>query len=115
MSAPPRPYDDPHRSCTHRRYQMTCEEYDALRISQGGVCGVCAGTNGTRLAIDHDHALGTWAVRGLVCHYCNTGPLSMTDRGLWREAPMVKQYKASAWHLTHRTERRALLAYVEEK
>jgi hypothetical protein len=49
---------------------MTCEDYDALEARSGNRCELC-GAEGTRLGIDHDHALGWRAARGLLCPKCN--------------------------------------------
>lgn len=57
-----------------RKLGVTLEEYDALFEAQGGVCAICLGPpngkSGDLFHIDHDH--GTGALRGLLCHYCNT-------------------------------------------
>lgn len=61
-----------HRRAAHLRltYGMTVEEYDAMAASQSGRCAICKAET-DNLRIDHDHA--TDAVRGLLCHSCNTG------------------------------------------
>jgi hypothetical protein len=55
-------------------YGITPEEYEALLTAQGGGCKVCAappeGEKHKCLHVDHDHTTG--AVRGLLCHRCNT-------------------------------------------
>lgn len=54
-------------------YGMTLEEFDELLDSQGGVC-ICGATRPggqwQTFHVDHDHQTG--AVRGLLCHGCNT-------------------------------------------
>jgi hypothetical protein len=56
-----------------KRYKLSSEDYNALLISQGGVCAICGrpSTNGRRLHIDHCHTTGR--VRGLLCLSCNRG------------------------------------------
>lgn len=60
-------------------YGLTGEEYETLRLHQGGRCHMCGETRapGYSWHVDHDHAvekhLGNRAsVRGLVCARCNT-------------------------------------------
>ncbi|MFE5868826.1 endonuclease domain-containing protein [Streptomyces roseifaciens] len=62
-----------HTSCYHTSYALTCSEYDDLLLRAGGQCMLCKirPRSGRSLNIDHDHALGGWAVRGLVCDRCN--------------------------------------------
>jgi hypothetical protein len=65
-------------SCTvHRKYLLTCQDYDSLWERSGGACEVC-GTSGN-LVIDHDHRYGRAAVRGLLCNRCNQN-LGVLDR-----------------------------------
>lgn len=52
-----------------RRYGITIEEYDALFVTQSGLCSICAGESERWLVIDHDHNTGQ--VRGLLCWQCN--------------------------------------------
>lgn len=55
---------------TVRKYGVTLEAYEALRIAQGGRCAICQKQPEIRpLDIDHDHATGE--VRGLLCSNCN--------------------------------------------
>jgi hypothetical protein len=62
--------------CTgHKRYLLTCDEYDALWARAGGACEACGFVPDCRerhLVIDHDHKYGTSAVRGLICQWCNS-------------------------------------------
>ncbi|AKU44929.1 EndoVII [Mycobacterium phage Barriga] len=48
-------------------YDLSLEEYDAIKDYQGGKCAICQrATGATRaLAVDHDHATGY--VRGTIC------------------------------------------------
>lgn len=87
-----------HQSCNHKVYALTCEQYERLLKRAGGRCEMC-GRPGFlsakgRLAIDHDHELGWWAVRGLLCNRCNT-----QFRRSWM-AEARAQYLPKAWHLT---------------
>lgn len=64
-----------HETHQHLCYGLTCEQYEALIAESAGQCQTCpcpssASTRG-KLAIDHDHKVGDWAVRGLLCHRCN--------------------------------------------
>lgn len=66
---------------------MTAARYNAMALSQGGVCAVChkpetrqtADGRVFRLTVDHDHRCcrGAYScgacVRGMLCHNCNTG------------------------------------------
>jgi hypothetical protein len=66
------------------RYGLTWEAYTGLHSSQGGACAICAEPITLEINdrlksahIDHDHESGV--VRGLLCHYCNTGLGYMRD------------------------------------
>jgi hypothetical protein len=94
VMAETRGHDDGARCLNHRRYKLSCDQYDDLLKRSGGVCEICrrplARTRGSRLAIDH---LGPfWAVRGLLCNGCNG--LLQDDRADFRTAA---EYLASAW------------------
>lgn len=61
-----------------RNYGISDEEYQALKIAQGGVCAICGQSEirihkGAQmdLCVDHDHETGE--VRGLLCWHCNAG------------------------------------------
>lgn len=61
------------RKRTLSAYGLTPEDYDKMLLSQNGVCAICGSEPGgrwKRLFVDHDHVTG--AVRGLLCHLCNT-------------------------------------------
>jgi cell division protein FtsI/penicillin-binding protein 2 len=55
-----------------RKFGILIADYDALLVSQNGVCAICRKTcpSGRRLAVDHCHDTGK--VRGLLCTPCNT-------------------------------------------
>ena len=68
------------KKCNLRRnYGLTVGDYEELKSSQGNVCAICGKAerlvrkDGTprELHVDHNHDTGK--VRGLLCHYCNTG------------------------------------------
>jgi hypothetical protein len=59
-----------HASCYHVSYSLTCAEYDDLLAVARGCCMACK-ERAAPLCLDHDHELGWWAVRGLVCRSCN--------------------------------------------
>lgn len=56
-------------------YGLTLDNFQELLDRQGGACGICRDSlkPGPGTHIDHDHALGTKAVRGLLCRACNLG------------------------------------------
>lgn len=87
-----------HPSCYHVGYSLSCNEYDDLIRIASGCCRLCS-TPTTPLYIDHDHTLGNWAVRGLVCHRCNQS-LRHVEAGNRPPTVEVTNYLNSAWHLT---------------
>lgn len=63
-----------------RAYNISLETYEGLLAAQGGVCAICGGAPngiGECYHVDHDHATG--AIRGLLCHSCNTGIGALGD------------------------------------
>lgn len=63
-------------------YGITTAEYEALRAAQGGRCAICGAIStgcgaAAELFVDHDHATG--AIRGLLCHGCNSALGLMGD------------------------------------
>lgn len=74
------------RTNLKRYYNISIEQYENLLATQGGVCAVChtddPGARGRYFHIDHDHlhcpggarSCGA-CIRGLLCHYCNIGPV----------------------------------------
>lgn len=63
-------------------YGVTREQYDAMYVSQGGVCAICGALpyhdkRQKKLNVDHDHATGH--VRGLLCGRCNRAIGLMLD------------------------------------
>lgn len=59
-----------------KNYNILPERYEEMILEQSGLCAICnnppPGThkNNQKLYVDHDH--NTSAVRGLLCHYCNS-------------------------------------------
>lgn len=71
-------------------YGLSPEQVDELYVRQQGACAICGQSEKNlirgrilRLAIDHCHSTG--AVRGLLCHQCNTG------LGNFRDNPALLQ------------------------
>jgi len=94
---------------THTHYEMTCDEFEALRARAGGRCEVCRRlpeeTGAKKLFIDHDGQYGTAAVRGLLCGRCNNrlGMLENPDyrRSFVRDprARGLHEYLRNAWFM----------------
>lgn len=99
------------KTCTHRVYGMTCEQFEDLRRRAGDLCEMC-GVDYHPLVIDHDHTVNTGfppevllttgrdGVRGLICPKCNSH-MRFIDNG---ERPMderTQRYLDRAWHLTN--------------
>jgi len=78
------------RVCAHRTYKLTCLEFDDLENRARGRCERC-GTTGGQLVIDHDHARGVDAVRGLLCHGCNQH-LRRVDNGRIQPDEQTRHY-----------------------
>ena len=62
-----------------RHYNLTVEEYAALRRKQGWRCAICKRKQVTSLAVDHCHVTGR--IRGLLCLQCNRA------LGLFKDSP----------------------------
>lgn len=71
------------RAKLKRQFGLTPEQYDAMVVAQGGVCGICkdrnpGGKGEGSWCIDHDHSCCPGinscgkCVRALLCHNCNT-------------------------------------------
>lgn len=75
-----------------RLYGIGPEEYAALLEAQGAGCAICRGqsSDGTGLAVDHDHTTGR--TRGLLCSSCNNG------LGRFRDDPVL--LRAAAEYLS---------------
>jgi len=65
-----------------RTYGITRADFAAMLAGQDGVCAICKRKCfGSRLSVDHDHALANMdeAVRGLLCRKCNAGLGAFAD------------------------------------
>lgn len=91
-----------HATCTrHRQYHLTCDQFDELLKRADGHCEICEAESqpqikGCCLAIDHEHFVGQWAVRGLLCYVCNNR-LSINRR--IPPDPRIQRYIANAWYV----------------
>lgn len=69
------------------RYGLSVSEYQSMLEKQEFACAICKtphyDENGKRLYIDHNHAKGMQAVRGLLCSACNFG------LGLFKDSPEI--------------------------
>jgi hypothetical protein len=106
--------------CPHAVRGMTCSDYEEMVAHKGEICWLCLRTEeevmldsawtkiwGTRqiyegfpvfsLVIDHDHALGRTAVRGLLCAACNLTIDRRPDHPRW-EPEVVREYLQNPWH-----------------
>jgi hypothetical protein len=87
-----------HTSCHHRRYLLTCDDYENLRQRACGRCEICGvpveETSHRMLYIDHDCRRGHWAVRGMLCTSCNT--ILGDGTGVLRTRQVIR-YLASSW------------------
>lgn len=73
----PGPIRHPHTkriTCGHRIYGMDCADLDELYEFAGHACQICriSERDSGVLHIDHDPPVGDYAVRGLLCGWCNT-------------------------------------------
>jgi hypothetical protein len=97
------------RKCHHRHeYGMTCEQFDLLEARADGHCELCGISEADipfgKLHMDHDHAIGFGAVRGLVCQKCNAH-LRRVDSGERSTDDKVTAYLTSPfWHVIYPNE-----------
>jgi hypothetical protein len=52
------------------KYGLTKQQFEAILISQNGVCDICKIPTADSLLVDHCHSTGK--VRGLLCNRCNS-------------------------------------------
>ena len=90
---------DPHRSCQHKVYKMTCAEFDALYDHRDGRCHICLtpASEGRRLVIDHAREYDLRAVRGLLCDKCNALMRRVDNRERYDQR--AADYMHKAWFL----------------
>jgi hypothetical protein len=86
-----------HANCSHKRYWLTCEQYEELIEACGNCCQTCQRPAAecrphSKLYIDHDQHYGIWAVRGLLCPRCNS--LLISDRP---DPAWAQDYIANPW------------------
>ena len=70
-------------------YGITQKDYDAILLSQMGVCAICGYRSDGVLHVDHNHETGK--VRGLLCSNCNRAI------GLLKDSPGI--LRAAALYL----------------
>jgi hypothetical protein len=66
-----------------------------------GLCNMCSQPLKI-LNIDHDHDLGRWAVRGILCSKCNR-ELGLIETSWSKPTEDSTRYLAAAWHLQQDT------------
>jgi hypothetical protein len=54
-----------------KKYGLTADQVSAMLDKQGGVCAICKTDTSRGWCVDHCHTSN--AVRGILCHDCNTG------------------------------------------
>lgn len=87
-----------HACSTHLTYRLTCDDFESLVSTRSGACWRCS-QQAERLEIDHDHALGINAVRGMLCAFCNNH-LGRVESGLREPDALDAAYLGNAWHLS---------------
>lgn len=90
-----------HKNCHHKHYGLSCDLYEQMLTESGQRCQICGcgpqGNTSGKLFIDHENAVGTWAVRGLLCHRCNS--LNANRAGWNVTAPEGSSlYLANPWY-----------------
>ncbi|MEU7831323.1 endonuclease domain-containing protein [Nonomuraea sp. NPDC049129] len=90
-----------HINCHHRFYGLNCRDYEQMLVATGQRCEICGvppqGNTSGKLFIDHENKLGLWAVRGLLCHRCNS--LNAERPGWNVVAPAGSdRYLANPWY-----------------
>lgn len=87
-------------NCRHTTYHLTCAEFEMLEREADGFCEICGAdlrATATTPEIDHDHAIGWRAVRGLLCTSCNI-LLAGVDRGEREPSRAMRYYLDNPWH-----------------
>jgi len=88
--------DKSRNSMLKQYYGITLDDYDKMLFAQEGECAVCNRhhTESKKpLYVDHCHTTG--AVRGLLCHTCNSGIGMLNDDldMLYSACEYLEQYK----------------------
>lgn len=83
-----------------KKYGLSLERFEAMKLSQGGLCAACGSPGSSRgeLCVDHNHSTG--AVRGLLCDRCNVA------LGYALESPAILRGLADYIERTHATDHR---------
>jgi hypothetical protein len=84
-------------TCGHKVYHLTCEELGAIERDAQERCAICGDEPAAGLELDHDHAVGARAIRGMVCPPCN-GLLRSVDTGKAAPDQRVAGYLATPWY-----------------
>jgi hypothetical protein len=84
-----------HHCPQHKRYGLTCDQFDQMVTAARGRC-TCCDEPCNEFLIDHDHTIGPTAVRGLVCHLCNID-LGRVDAGVRTPSPATAAYLRPCW------------------
>jgi hypothetical protein len=84
----------------YRRYKLTQDAVQAIRVAQDDRCAICGDPEPQHL--DHDHVTGT--IRRLLCQRCNQG------LGLFRDDPYLLQ--AAALYVMGHREQHALAELI---
>ena len=59
------------KNALQRKYGISIEEYESLKLKQNNLCAICNKKDTQPLSVDHDHSTGE--IRGLLCNRCNQG------------------------------------------
>jgi hypothetical protein len=62
-----------------KHYGMSLEQFNDLFTSQGNACAICKAAQPTKRGWFVDHCHTTGAVRGILCHPCNSGIGGLKD------------------------------------
>lgn len=78
---------------------LGCSQFEQLLARSTQKCEICgapgiAGPGRNKLHIDHDHTYPRWAVRGLLCHSCNS---ALSESAVKAGAPWAADYLANSW------------------
>lgn len=105
-----------HAKCLHRKYALSCRDYEQMLADCGNCCEICrrpaAHNTAQKLFIDHDDSVGIWAVRGLLCHPCNSYIADKPWRIQLPEA--AERYLSDPWYRRRLTELGVTLAPPNE-